>query len=293
MATKLWRSVLPDGIRVSDCFPNALTEVEMQIIGHGMLVTGHADIVSVTDTVARSGDWKFGWKDSDYGAQLRGYAAIILLEHPELTEATSTVLWVRDCEIENYTMGRAEAEQWLADLSQHVRHWDGVYHPGNHCEWCPRAHACDAAAAASRRTIQAFQAEPRDLSTMTADELFDLLEMARSAERYAKRAIELIRGHVVCAGTLTGEHYELTIKNQQHRYLRPIEGFNVLQDAGFDDDDLAQVMSLSLTEAANVVKAKAKRGKGAAAIRELNASLEEAGAIITTTSKRLVTRRQA
>jgi len=293
MATRLWWSELPSGVRVCDCFPNALTEVPLGVTGHGLHLTGHGDFLSVTDTVVRVGDWKFGWKDSDYGAQLRGYAALVLLEHQELTEATSTVLWVRDNDVENYTMERAEAEVWFADLGRHIRDWDGVYHPGTHCEWCQRAHACEAAAAQSRKTIQAFSPEQADLAKMTPDELYDVLAMAHSASRYAERAIELIRGHVIRSGTLTGKRYELTTKEQPKRYLRPIEGFEALQAAGFTDDDMAEVMALSIGAAEQVAKSKVKKGKGAQAIRDLNAQLEEAGAVIKTTGKRLVTRRIA
>jgi len=291
MATRLWHSRLPDGNSLSDCFPNALTEVDVETAGNGVHVTGHADIVSVTDTVVRVGDWKFGWKDSDYGPQLRGYAAVILLQYEVLTEATATVLWVRDGDTENYTMGRAEAQAWLAELGDHICNWDGVYHPGNHCEWCQASHVCEAAAANTRRTIQAFQTEPRALSEMTPDELFELLDTARSVARYAERAVELVRGRVIKAGTLTGESHELTTKDKETRELLPLEGFLALQQAGFTDADLASVMSLSLPAAEQVAKSKVRKGRGARAIRALRAHLEEAGAILTTTSKRLVTRR--
>jgi hypothetical protein len=49
------------------------------------------------------------------------------------------VLWLRDQSIENYTMSRADARSWLAELLATVVDWNGVYRPGPHCAHCPRS----------------------------------------------------------------------------------------------------------------------------------------------------------
>ena len=85
LGTKLWK-------RVGDTFRGALAEVSLSSeVAPGFVVTGHVDLLSVQGTVARAADWKTGRKDSDYSQQMRGYAALILLDNPDLTEVTVTV----------------------------------------------------------------------------------------------------------------------------------------------------------------------------------------------------------
>src|SRR6185295_1742160 len=143
MATKLWPTLAPS-------FPNAMTELALdaELVtprGTPYALTGHIDLISIRGTVARAGDWKTGRRDSNYAQQMRAYAALLLLEDPDLTEATSTVIWVRDGEVESYTMDRAKLAAWRAELETHVIDWDGVFHPSTDgCGFCRRSHECDA-----------------------------------------------------------------------------------------------------------------------------------------------------
>src|SRR6185369_15769341 len=106
--------------------------------------------------VARAGDWKTGRLDAYHAQQMRAYAALLLLEDSELVEATSTVVWIRDGEIESYTMRREALRPWLLELEERVVKWDGTYHPGAHCGFCPRSHECHAATAYVRRDVAAI-----------------------------------------------------------------------------------------------------------------------------------------
>jgi hypothetical protein len=279
-ANKLWP-------QLADTFQGALTEVELSaVIADGFTLTGHADLLTITGTVARGGDWKTGRKDSSHEQQLRAYCALVMLENPELTEVTFTAIWVRDSEIENYTMSRAGCLSWLAELMQSVVHWDGVYRTGPHCGHCPRNHECPAVLAHIRRDVAAIA--DRDLlgrveceiEKMSAAEIVAVLQKADLVTKFAERTREAIKKHVIAHGDIVADGVRLTIATEQRRELDPLAAWPVLeQTGGFTDEDFAQVIDLKPSRVEKQVASKAPRGKGAAAVREIQSALEAAGAV--------------
>jgi hypothetical protein len=286
MATKLWR-------QVEESFPNAMTEVPLRYETGGVVVTGHADLLSIGGSIARVADLKTGRKDFDYSAQLKTYAALVLCEHPELTQATSTILWVRDQEIESYTMVQREAHEWLDDLASVVVDWNGVYTTGSHCQWCQRTASCPAARAMVRRSVEAFVPgnAADQLATMTPDQVISLLDTAKLVERYAKAAQQVVRDLVVATGDVVGSGHRLTLEATHPREIDPLKAFPVLESLGFGDPELAQCVDVSLSKAEDIVRKRAPRGNGAAAVRDLDAALDTAGAVTRKTSYRLVQKR--
>ncbi len=280
-ASKLWPLV-------SSSFVAALTEIELSAeVAPGVLLTGHADMLGVdsTGTRARIGDWKTGRKDHDYSEQMRGYAALALLEDADLVEATATVLWVRDGEIENYTMNRERLGTWLSELDDRVLEWDGVYRPGRHCPYCPRSHECEASNAMIRRDVAAFtdhdllaRAET-SLALMEPAEIVSLLGKADAVRHAADRVRRAIRAHVETTGDVVAPGMRLTIESHDTREIDPGKAWPVLEAAGFVDDDFVACIDLHVSRIEKRVAAKAGRGKGAAAVRALAVELEKAHAV--------------
>jgi hypothetical protein len=289
--TKLWEEV-------KESFPEALTEVYLEAeVAPGRWLSGHLDLLSQQDRVARFGDWKTGRKDADHRHQVMAYAALLFLDNPQLEEVTGTLLWVRDAEIENYTITRAQFQQWMRELDAEVFRWDGVYHPGSQCLYCPRSATCEAANALARRDVAALRdtdivsrAETA-LSEMSADEVVDIFEKASTVEKYAQRVREAIKAHVVKCGDVEANGKRLTLQTEERRSVDPELAWPVLEAAGFEDGDFAAAMTLSASKCEKVVAKKAGRGKGAAAVRKLKADLEAAGAIEIKETKKLVSRR--
>ena len=287
MATALWRDV-------AESFPNALTEQFIKVELSRIIITGHVDLISIGGSVGRVGDWKFGYKDHWVKPQLQTYASLLLVDNPELTQATGTALWVRAHEAENYTMGRQGAREWLEYLERKFVDWDGVYHVGDHCQWCPRSHCCPAGRALARRDVECFVEESNadSLELMKPDELIATLQMARRVSRYAAACVKAIKDHVQLNGPVLGSERELTIIEEPRRSLDPLAAFPVLrEDLGFKDEDLAASMKLRLGIIEQIVAKRAGRGKGAAAKRDLQARLEKAGAVTTNHIEELTTRR--
>lgn len=281
MALRLWE-------QVAESFAGASPEPSMEAeVVPGVMLTGHVDLLTINDRVARAGDWKTGRKDSDYAAQMRAYAVLILLRYPELEEVTVTVLWVRDQEIENYTMRRPEARRWLEQLWEKVINWDGVFHPGSHCQFCKRWHECEGAAAYVRRDVQAIAGKElvaraeSELDKMTPDEVIGLYEQADMVEKLAKRVRDAIRERAVHGGDIEGETRRITVSTETRRELDAEKAWPLLEASGFDDEDFAAVIKLSVSKVEKRVAQKAGRGKGASAVRALAGELAEAGAVKT------------
>lgn len=281
MAAKLWPTLAPS-------FPDAITEIPLRTEVAGFYrytLSGHVDFLSTSGTVARAGDWKTGRVDSNHAQQMRAYAALLLLEDTELTEATSTVVWIRDGEIENYTMRREGLAVWLRELEDRVVNWDQAFRPGSHCGFCPRLHECDAATAYVRRDVAAIsdrltvaRAES-ELGLMAPSEIIELHRKADLVKRYADRVDDAIKAHVLAHGDVLGDGVRLTIETNARRELDPVVAWPVLEAMGFADMDFADCMDLRISRVEKRVAQKAGRGNGAAAVRELTTKLDEAEAI--------------
>ncbi len=303
------RVLLALGLRlwllVKDSFPNASTEVAMKHQLGAVLLTGHSDVLGSSGTILRILDWKLGRLDSDYREQLLGYCALALLTTPGATEAEAGVGWVRECEYEPHTMTRAGLYDWLQRVENEIVQWDGVFHPGAHCQYCPRSHECSAANALARRDMailmdQDLPARLEDVETVRAfvrahpDQAIEVLEIARRAEKQAGRVVAALKDEVMRDGDIVGEGKRATLQTAEKRHLNVLQAFPVLQEElGFGDQELAEVVSISLSKTESVVAKRAGKGKGAGAVRDLGDKLAKAGAIETSTSVSLVVRRQA
>lgn len=291
---RLWNEV-----RAS--FPNASTEQELSYAAPdgSIVLTGHTDVLGFSADTIHVGDWKTGRKDSDYSEQLRGYCALGLLAHPSVARATAGVLWVRDGEYEHYTMDRDHLGRWLARLGAEVAEWDGTYRVGAHCAHCPRNHDCPAGHALVRRDVAAIAdndllAQVEDsaaLAAMSPEQLVAVLAKADMVVRYAERVRSAIRSHVVRNGDIVGGGKRLTLQREERRSLETLPAFPVLEQAGFGDEEMAEVIDISLSKAEKIAAAKAPKRKGRAAVRELRARLDEAGAIKVSVITKLVVKR--
>ena len=278
MGNKLWPTV-------SESFKDALTEVELSLeLALDIRLTGHVDLLSVSGTVARAADWKTGRKDHDYSHQMKAYGTLILLDDPSLTEVTITLLWLRDGDIENYTMDRACAQAWLAELRDRVLNWDGIYHPGHQCDYCRRSHECSARNALVRRDVATILDQPIDdaraLDALPPETVLTLYRRANMIAKCADRVRKAVHSHVEAKqGVVTSSDGKLVLEEESERELLPLAAWPVLEASGFHDEDFAEVVTLPISRVENRTAKKAGKGKGAAAVRDLREKLDAAGAI--------------
>lgn len=252
-------------------------------------IRGHVDMISVAGASARILDWKTGRKDSDYSQQMRAYACLVLDCYELIEEVTCTLVWIRECEIETITVKRADAEKWLRDVERQVVNWDGRYHAGSHCLYCPRAHECEAATVLQRSATRAIvESDTTALAQMSNEQIVGLYEKAALVAKMSKAALDAIKAHVGEHGpVITASGSTLALLNESRRKLDTATAWPILQ-AQFTDDELASCIDISLSKASAIVSAKTEKGKGKA-VAKFHEAL--ADAIHTTTFDRLVTRR--
>lgn len=296
LGQKLWA-------QVRESFPHASVEVPLKHQLGRVVLTGHPDVLAASGTVLRILDWKDGRLDKDYREQLLGYCALGLLVTSGATSAESAIGWVRDGELESHTMDRAGLYAWMQRVEDEIVQWDGTFHPGTHCHYCPRSHECPAANALARRdfAIVADKDLPgriedgptlREMIQHEPEKVVELLERADLAAKVADRVRAAIKEEVLRAGDIIGGGKRLTLQKKERRHLNVLQAFPILQGK-LEDPEMAEVIDISLPKAEKIVGDKAGKGNGARAKRELVAELAQAGAIETSTTVSLIVRRDA
>jgi hypothetical protein len=269
--------------------PGAYSECHYENDG----LSGHLDAESTQETEGAVCDWKSGRKDHDYRQQGFGYAFLKLRKQPALKQVTVHFAWLRTQELESYTVTRERAELWYQELQDRVVNWDGKYHEGPHCAFCPRRTSCPAVTAMVRSDVAMFSdGKTFELSTCTGPELCGFFRKVKMLQRMLEAAERNARSEIGHRGdVLDGEggviHY---VPAEGPREVDTLRAWPSLVKR-LTDEELAPCLKVRLGEMEAAVKAKAGKGKGAAAIRELNEELKAAGAVSRETTQRLIDER--
>jgi hypothetical protein len=271
---KMWRE------HISAWMPDSWAEVSM---ASGEL-TGHPDRVSVRieEHTAAVLDWKTGRKDSEYREQGFGYAALVLHECPEVETVTVHFAWTRTQELESYTVTRDRSAAWLQEYSVRVLDWDGVYHPGEHCQGCKRRSSCPAHAEMNRQSLAVVGSPVLDLATMPGPEMATLYRRLGPLLSQIDGLNDAIRAEVKARGEVDDGagrvlHY---VEQNAPREVDALKAWPVLTDA-LTDEELASCVKVSIgdVEAAVSAKATGKRGAKKEAKEKLQAALDAVGAV--------------
>lgn len=282
---RMWREL-------QSLFPSPECEVYFDAAIGAHKLSGHSDVRSGSIGVARVLDWKSGRVDTSYREQLLGYAALELISNSMLDRVETLVVWLRDEEVERYSMERSELEGWV---HKYTKLRTDVHSPGSHCVHCHRAHECPGLSAVVRRDSAALldltaEELERGLSTMTPGRIIELARKAKLVSSVADRARQAIRNHVIANGDVEAEGSKLTITTESRRNIDTAIAWPVLQEH-LTDTELAASLTVRMSAVHDAIKAKAPQRKGAASIREFTDKLEAAGAISTTTVSKLTERR--
>lgn len=279
--------------QVWQSFPEPRSEVyrERAFASRGFALTGSCDIDGLAGSEVRIGDWKSSRLDGDYLAQLRGYMLLAVLESDAAT-ATGTVLWLRDQAAENYTETRESLLAFADAIRDRVVHWDGVFTPGNHCAFCPRAHECEARIAHERAIVAIFTDERammrKSIAELSSQQQLELYARASLVARLSAAAKDALYTLVRDSGPIVANGRRLDLVPQHRSVIKPLEAWPILESLGAGDSDLAGMITVHKARLHEWLRAKAGRGKGAAAIRDAMAKLKSANALATT--ERLVLR---
>lgn len=276
-----------------DLFPSPQCERELSVeVLPGVTVTGHTDVQSGMIGTCRVLDWKSGRKDTNYSAQLLGYAALAMLENHAIERVETHIAWLRDYEVENYAMDRSDLPAWVEQIRA-IANWSGCYESGEHCDHCPRNYECPGHRAIVRRDMSALldlDELESGLAQMTAERKLELFHQAKLVGDVADRVRKALRSHVDAVGEVVGSDTKLTVQVERRRKIDTFSAWPVLLDV-LDDREVAFCCDVSPSKLDELVAKKAGRGNGAAAKRELRTRLEEVDALHFSEIRKLTERR--
>ena len=301
MATERWPSVDVDDLRflfwsgvkmwlkISEWMP--LPKVETYF--HIASLSGHIDVWSliIGGKKAVVNDWKSGRKDYSCKDQLFGYCWLIFQAFPDLEEISANASWLRTGEIESYTVSRARAEEWYAEVVGNVVNWDGTFHPGDHCEHCHRNHECPAQTALVRRDVAMFADDSQfaDLQSMPGPQFVRMHRKLKGLASRIEEALKSMRPEVSRRGgdIEDGEGSHLFFRNDGgKRKVDAFKAWPILQKR-FSDAELCSGLQVSVATLEKIVADKAENGKGKAK-QAFCDELEAAGALTQPTVEKLV-----
>jgi hypothetical protein len=260
-------------------------EAELKATVAGINVTGHVDLMASDDEIANLADWKFGRLDRDYYHQLAGYMALALKAHPNFKRVTASICWMRDREIEPYSMDREQAEAWEAHLEAEIVRWDGrTFRPGalRPLSALPRlpggARRGEGAGRDVRRRRRHRQGR-RGARRNAGAEMLALYRRTKMVAKFCESLQDLVKreGRPRRADRRRGRLRTAVRPERWRARRRPAEG-----DGRCCKRTFATTRSgpskVSISQAEKLVRAKAPPRKGAEARRRFAAELEAVGA---------------
>lgn len=271
--------------RLRDHFPNPEAEVEMEYLDEefNILLTGHADLLSMVGTVAaRILDWKSGWADREHSNQVRGYAFLLCKRNPAIETVTVHVLNLRRGELDTQEYTREELEAWWRGLAAAVVTMRDTHRPSPEaCGFCQRRHECAARAKLLGQAIVLLDEmrEHQSPLAVAPEQLATILEQARMIESFCETVRGLVKESVVSAGGVISleDGRELAIEVGEKRQIDFAAAEGVIQ-AKLGDRWREAVKIVNKDVEKLVGETAPYRGKGKA-IKEFWNELADADAI--------------
>ena len=268
--------------------PHPLVEVYMEHAyasndGFTMKLTGHADLLCYRDdgTVIVL-DWKTGRHEGDHYAQLLTYGWLAKQHRPDgyvVERVVAMVVYLRSGNYESWEWTRSEIESEATEMFERIAGERGKYSPGEHCQYCPVYVHCEARRLMAREAVASLE---RDGGVLTDQgwatrgtvkrAVYDMEDTVKDRIRQAKDGRVDLGGSVLSLDKRTRSEIDI-------RVAWPI------LTKYLDTDTLAGAMTMSKTKVERSLRALRLN------VAEILEELEEAGAIQTSTTETLQTRK--
>lgn len=249
-------------------------------------LTGHADHIGKTpESYLVVTDWKGGYVERDYLPQLKGYLLLAAKKYlgglENFTGGKVIVGWLRwrdRYDVYDVSVGELGLfqQQILAAFDS------DIYNPGEHCEYCPLQHECEARTKLVRQAVATFQ---EDLPA-TPEALARAYPMYQIAQKALNSYKMLLRQSIQEHGTQTlPDGRALRLKGQTQKkvmfgkgLVKEVRGlFGASEERALDM--LRQCVSVSKGKLEKMVKMTSPPRAGGKNISALYKALEEHGLI--------------
>ena len=277
--------------------PDAFVEAEPAIESDRL--TGHIDVLAqwstgrelVINDACLIVDWKSGRLDADHYNQMAAYAWLSN-QCGVFDTVTVVVVLLRDRAYRTYRFTAETLERWYAGFLAGVVNWDGTFHPGEHCRFCPRAMTCPARTALIRSALNDLHVGIPALTPENRAELAVRLVDLYRRLKVVKGAIDSfddqLRTEIETGGPLpTGDGGMLSLVVSHRDNIDPLKSWPVMDAEGLTGEEIAPAVKIGKTkllEAVAAKHAKGMKGKAKAAFME---AMERAGAVTQTENKTL------
>ncbi len=277
-------------------FPDAIVELPMQLQGALQLV-GTADVVAfVSDgPAARVLDWKSGWStEKSHDAQIKAYGWLACHQTSERPVKVSTCLVrLREKSIEWNHWTPDYLRDWWNALEERIAHDGHEYAPGAHCCFCPRAFECRARQQKLHDVGRFVLGEQNSVSVrdqiLTDPGLvYDRLKLLQGE---IEGALSCLKAEVkIRGGSWSREDEgELAIVTETRRALLPRVALPLLRETV--GDGIMDAVRIGKTDAYALLRQASGKGRGAAAIRELEEKLIQLDGFEESIVEKLVSRK--
>ncbi len=276
---RIWDTDLAPAIMV--------TSVEQHLQWADGALTGTVDVIGYSEdppTVIIV-DWKTGSPATDHRDQLIGYGKLASVVHPRDTPAKIITVWLREQYFDIEDIGPDEIADWEKRLA-HAREHPEIYCPGDACNFCPRAHECEARTALVKSIAKDFLDAPGSA-------------MARSELGAAYLRVKLIRGALESFDTFLkdsirehgpiplGDGRQVGFVDIPKRDVDFLKALPVIEEALGSVEAAAPAMKLSLGKLDKIIAAQADKGQKGKDIQAFKDALQEAGAVTVSTHQKL------
>jgi hypothetical protein len=279
---------------IAQYYPNPVSEQDLVYEGEGFVLTGHLDVVSIGDGWANFADWKSGYRQPDYYAQIMGYARLIFAQDPSFATVKGSLVWLRDWSQETVLITREDADAWERELIAQVVNWNGTYRAGEHCQYCPRFTSCPARQALVRSAVEEIGLmSPGGI--VPADAMPAIVQMYREGKLSIVKGLlgqidEMIRSYIQAVGPIDlGNGRELAMVPENRDTILPLQAWPIISER-LTNEELAPCIKIGKTALLDAIGEKAGKGKGKAKAA-LMEELTEAKAVTQSTIYKLKERK--
>ncbi|MDD4888898.1 MAG: DUF2800 domain-containing protein [Phycisphaerae bacterium] len=247
-------------------------------------MVGTPDVWGLYGRTARLVDYKFGRLDLDHREQLAGYAYMICSGFdPGVVETVeAVVVLVREGAMRKFVWTPGELRQWRRRLDDEVVQWDGRFHVGGHCRFCPRQFHCPARTAMIQSTIESLvhMEMPTDLTTGAA--ILDLYGRIKVVSQAVEQFKSYCRQQLEAGRKIDdGNGRSLTLASRGRDAIDARLAWPILSRV-LTEDELAASATINKGRMLEAVAGKAPARARGRARAEMMEALEQAGAVSRT-----------
>jgi hypothetical protein len=240
-------------------------------------------------------DDKTGRIEADCLWQLMGYAwlaSIAAKDHP-LAEWTLVAVDARTGSYRTWKKSEIDIYNELRNLFIKIVDWQDKYSTGDHCYFCPVAHACPAQMALVKSTAATLLPDViQTVNALPPAKCVDLYRQMNMLEKRISEAKAALKLRVTTTGALAADDgMELAIVEESRDEIDALKAWPVLT-AYLKEAELAGCVKILKGALMSAVADKAERGQKKAAKENLMVEIEAIGAVETSKIEKMVLRKK-